>query len=413
MTADVRALGRAVVPDVHRALREGVDDGAFPGGTAAVFLKGRLVHLSATGDAQGAPARLPAHDGTLFDLASVTKLVATTSAAALLLARKAIALDEPVWRYFPPFGRVGKKAVTVRHLLAHSSGLPAWRPFFLKVMGDPGAAMLFAQPPVRGRALHNACRRGHAMVTDLAVTAALEAEPGARRVYSDLGFIVLGRLVEEVASARLDEFVRNEVLRPLRVEGASLASLAFRPLDDSVRELDVAATGLFRPREPAPGQEGQVPAPEGPPPAPRPGEVDDDNAFAMGGVAGHAGLFGEARDVAAFGAAVLQELAGAGRIAPAEVWEELCAPDPTPGSRRGLGFDMPSAQGSAAGARLAASRTVGHLGFTGCSLWIDRDRELSVALLTNRVHPTRANTLIQAFRPRFHDAVVEALEAET
>jgi CubicO group peptidase (beta-lactamase class C family) len=173
----------------------------------------------------------------------------------------------------------------------------------------------------------------------------------------------------------------------------------------------VVSTGVCRPREPAPGQESLVPAPDPSlPPDPRPGEVDDDNAFAMGGVAGHAGLFGTARELATLGNVILEELNGAHRLAPQDVWEELARPDPTPGSTRALGFDTPAPQDSSAGRHLAASRAIGHLGFTGTSLWIDLTRHLAIALLTNRVHPSRANTQIKAFRPAFHDAVVEALE---
>jgi CubicO group peptidase (beta-lactamase class C family) len=138
--------------------------------------------------------------------------------------------------------------------------------------------------------------------------------------------------------------------------------------------------------------------------------VDDDNAFAMGGVAGHAGLFGDARDVAGFGQVLLQELEGASRLAKPELWATFCRREGTAHSTRALGFDTPSREGSATGSRIARSRAVGHNGFTGTSLWIDLDRKLSIALLTNRVHPTRANEKIKIFRPIFHDAVLEALD---
>ena len=175
----------------------------------------------------------------------------------------------------------------------------------------------------------------------------------------------------------------------------------------------VASTGVFRPREPAPGQEKQVPAPpENAAPRPAPGEVDDDNAFAMGGVAGHAGLFGNACDVAAWGNAVLEGLSGAMRIAPSEVWETFCTLDPAPGSTRALGFDTPAPRDSSVGRYLGSSRAFGHLGFTGTSVWVDVRRGLSISLLTNRVHPARANVKIREFRARFHDTVVESLGLE-
>lgn len=387
-----------VVPAIAEALRRGVEEGACPGAAAAVFHRGALVHLSATGDARIVPTPAALHPDARFDLASLTKVVATTAAVALLVGRGRLELDAPAARYWP---ELPWEQVTLRHLLAHSSGLPAWKPFFLDVLRAPLARALFDGAPT-----HDACARGRAMLLEAVRGTALERAPGAQAVYSDLGFIALGHLVERVAGVRLDRFVAEQVHAPL-----GLRSLAFRPLDGPSSEWpQLAATGICRPREPAPGQERLLPAPDlSRPPAP-PGEVDDDNAFAMGGVAGHAGLFGDAHDVAAWGQAVLDELDGAARLAPAEVWRELVRRDATPGSSRALGFDTPSGENPAAGRALAGSRTIGHTGFTGTSLWIDLERRLAIALLTNRTHPSRANLRIAAFRPAFHDAVVAALE---
>jgi len=404
----VTPLARAVpvVPAVHQALRRGIDEEVFPGGATAVFLEGKLVHLSATGDAQLVPERDPLKADAHFDLASLTKVLATTAAAVMLVGRDQLGLDEPVVRYWPEFGRGGKKAVTIRHLLAHSSGLPAFKPYFLEVLKDAGAAQLFREES-GFRTRMTACRRGRAMVLDSVRAEALERTPGTQAVYSDLGFIALGKVLETIGGQRIDQLVSHDVHPPL-----GLKSLAFRPLDEHAREVaQLVATGVCRPREPAPGQEAILPAPD-PAQAPHvhPGEVDDDNAFAMGGVSGHAGLFGPARDVAAFGNAILEELDGAARLASKEVWVSFCRRDTTPGTTRALGFDTAAGEGAAAGALMAASQTIGHNGFTGTSLWIDLSRKLSIALLTNRTHPTRANLRIRAFRPAFHDAVVEALD---
>jgi CubicO group peptidase (beta-lactamase class C family) len=398
-----------VVPGIHQALRLGVDDGVFPGGAAAVFLDGALVHLSSTGDAQSVPARVAMRDDARFDLASLTKVLATTAAIAVLAARRTLDLDDRVTRFWTEFGRAGKSEVTIRQLLAHASGLPAWRPFFRNVQADPDGAALFAQGALDRESAQRAARRGTALVlADIARTP-LEGESGAQSVYSDLGFIALGRVVERAALEPLDLFVSREIFGALRLPTLGFLRLG-SPASGSVL---FPTTGVVRPREPARGQEPFVPAPApDAPPRPRPGEVDDDNAFAMGGVAGHAGLFGCARDVAAFGGAVLEELDGALRLAPGAVWENLAVPYVPAGGARALGFDLPSPLGPAAGRYLAASRTLGHNGFTGTSLWIDRDRSLAVALLTNRVHPRRGNERIRTFRPAFHDAVVEALGLE-
>ncbi len=394
------------VDAIGRALARGVDEGAFPGGAAAVFASGRLAHLSFAGRAQVVPSPIALRDGARFDLASLTKVLATTAATAVLASRGAIDLDDPAARLWPPFGRAGKSAVTIRELLAHASGLPAWRPFFLEALADPAAALLFGHPLPPPDACERAVRRSSEIVLARLAETALERPAGWRVAYSDLGFMALGRVIEQAAGEPLDDFTAREVFVRLR-----LPSLGFRRLGAPSREGALyPATGLFRPREPAPGQELLVPAPSpAASPEVRPGEVDDDNAFALGGVAGHAGLFGDARDVAAFGNAVLEELDGAGRLAPAPLWETLVAPFASAGGSRALGFDLPSPQGAAAGPRMARSRTFGHNGFTGTSLWVDRGRRLSVALLTNRVHPRRGNNAIKTFRPDFHDAVVEAL----
>jgi CubicO group peptidase (beta-lactamase class C family) len=406
--SDLRAPPAPTVDAIHRALARGVDEGAFPGGAAAVFFGGRLAHLSSAGRARVVPASIEMQVGARFDLASLTKVLATTSAIAVLAARGALALDDAASRLWPPFARAGKGAVTLRELLAHASGLPAWRPFFLEAKAHPAAAPLFADPLPAREACESAARHGAAVVLERLCEEPLEWPPGERTLYSDLGFMALGRAVEEAAGEALDLFTAREVFGALR-----LPSLGFCRVGAPLSSALYPSTGLFRPREPALGQEALVPAPGAEAGAkPRPGEVDDDNAFAMGGVAGHAGLFGDAHDVAAFGNAVLEELDGAGRLAPAPLWETLVAPFAPAGGGRALGFDLPSPHGAAAGAHLARSRTLGHNGFTGTSLWIDRHRRLSVALLTNRVHPRRGNEAIRAFRPVFHDAVVEALGLE-
>ena len=399
------ASRRAHLPEIHQALRRGVEEQAFPGGACAVIHQGRLVHLSSTGDAQVVPARVAMSDDAIFDLASLTKAVGTTIAAALLVHRKQLSLEDPVVRFLPAFGRNGKKAVTIRQLLAHTSGLPAFRPYFLELLADPTARALFAEAPTDRGQLLAACHRGATLIRSAIENEILERDPGAAAVYSDLGFITLGLVIEAVTKETLDRFVEREISAELK-----LPTLCYRPLAGP-RALGppLVATGVFRPREPAPGQEEIVPAPDASRRAEsRPGEVDDDNAYAMGGVSGHAGLFGSARDVATFGGLLLEELDGAMRLAPPTLWQSFIARDPTPGSTRTLGFDTPSV--ASCGRHLAASRGIGHLGFTGTSLWIDLERRLVVALLTNRVHPARANIKIRAFRPKFHDAVVEALD---
>lgn len=388
-------------------LREGVSNGGFPGASATVFHGERCVHEDACGVRWlGGPH---VDVATRFDLASLTKILATLPALLRLTELKELSLDDRLVRFWPSFGASEKTEITLRMLLLHTSGLPAWKPFFFDVFHIPEACVLLSKKPVKAE-LTLAIALGRDTILSNIAKTPLERPPFASAVYSDLGFIALGSVVERVTGMRFDDFVREEVHARLGIED----QLGFRPLDridaGSTMDLNIAATGLWRPREPAAGQEDLVPLPptDVERPAACPGEVDDDNAFAMGGVSGHAGLFGTARGVGFFGERVLEELDGAHRIASVELWREACQRDArTPGSTRALGFDTPSAEGSSAGPSMAGSCTVGHLGFTGTSLWIDLDRQLAITLLTNRVHPMRGNDAIKAFRPRFCEAAVE------
>jgi CubicO group peptidase (beta-lactamase class C family) len=372
-------------------LDEAAADGAFPCARAVVRWRGRTVFSGGVGGP------------TVFDLASLTKPLATTAVFLSLWAEGKLEPDTPLKRAFPesPLGRSG---ATVADLLAHKSGLPAFVPFFARVLaGEPRLLDADCPPAVR-----IAARR--AVVEQALATAPVEPRRTQAR-YSDVGFIVLGELLGVAAGVSLDALFAERVAAPLGL------TAAFRRLSFPVSPAgpEVAPTGTRRPREPAPGQEGLwSDLPEG---LARPGEVDDDNAWVMDGVAGHAGLFGTAEDVARFGQAVLDDLVGAGRIAPPSLWEVVLRRDATtPGSTRALGFDtrLPGdPEGTSAGRFLGATPpgAVGHLGFTGTSLWIDRARELVVALCTNRTALGRAETRIRELRPRFHDAVVEALRS--
>lgn len=385
-----------VTDPLQKLLDEGVAAGVFPCARAVVLRGGTRVFQ---GGAGGATAR------TVFDLASLTKAMGTTPLFLALWSEGKVEPETPVSRVFPE-SAVGRAGVTVGDLLTHRSGLPAFVPFFARVMRED--ARLFGQEcPPEFRA---AARRA---VVEQALATPPAEPPGTRTVYSDVGFIVLGELLSVVGGAPLDALFAERVAAPLGLAARfRRLSVVSGTADTDIAE--IAPTGAARPREPAPGQEGLW-APIDPRPS-RPGEVDDDNAWAMDGVAGHAGLFGTAADVAAFGQAVLAELAGAGRIAPRRLWTRALARDrEMPGSTRALGFDtrLPGdpSEGASAGRWIGdwPPGALGHLGFTGVSLWIDLARQLVVALCTNRTALGRAETRIRVFRPRFHDAVVEAL----
>jgi CubicO group peptidase (beta-lactamase class C family) len=323
--------------------------------------------------------------------------MATTTLVAQLAAEGALSLEDRAAARLPGFGQGGKEAVTIRQLLAHSSGLPRWRPYFELAAADAVARAAFLPPGERPpwRALAGPFARGRELVRSAVLAEPLEHAPGERAVYCDPGFLALGFLLEEVSGGPLARLAERRVFGPL-----GLTSTFF--LDGLAPDAALArASGReFVPTERCEHRH-EV----------NQGAVNDDNAWAMGGAAGHAGVFSTALDVAALGQAWLDALCGRRSIVPADAAEEFARRDPTPGTTRALGWDTPSAEGSSLGTRLGRRGwgAIGHLGFTGTSLWIDRNREVVVALLTNRIHPSRENELIRAFRPRFHDAVAEAL----
>ncbi|HEY1909018.1 MAG TPA: serine hydrolase domain-containing protein [Myxococcaceae bacterium] len=377
--------------ELQALLEAGVRDRVFPAAQASVFHQGREVGRAAVGAGVDTP----------FDLASLTKVLCTAPAFVTLWAEGKVGPSTPVSRWIDG-SPLAKHGATLGDLLAHRSGLPAWVPFF--------AVVLHTVPELRRADCAPSIRRSvRSEVRDAAARSPLEAPPETRTLYSDVGFLLAGEMLAEAAGTPLDA-LHGRLSATLGV-ATHFHRLSTRSRDDrdpcGGRWDSLPPTGALRPRPPAPGQENRW---ESLPSEPsRPGEVDDDNAWVMDGVSGHAGLFGTATEVARFGQRVLEELDGAGRLAPAALWERVVTP--TAGGARGLGFDTPSGEPSSAGRLLGRTPPggFGHLGHTGTSLWVDRARRLSVALLTNRTALGRENLRIQAFRPAFHDTVLQAL----
>lgn len=303
---------------------------------------------------------------TIFDLASLTKVIATGAIAMRQVDAGALDLDEPIHRWFPEWQGRDRADVTVRDLLEHASGLPAWLPLYRE-------------------------RRGPAEFAHAICHAPLAYAPRTASLYSDLGFILLGLLLEAIAIRPLDALLA-EVLPP---PAPGTDPMCFRPPAE------------WNPRT-APTQthddRGSIAA----------GDVDDTNAWALGGVAGHAGLFGTAAAVGRFARAMLAALdaarSSAGGLAEPATVRRFLSPSAVPGSSRALAWDRMRPT-SSCGSRMSAS-AVGHTGFSGTSLWIDPERRVYVVLLTNRVYPKATDVEpIQALRRAVHDAVFDALFA--
>jgi serine-type D-Ala-D-Ala carboxypeptidase len=328
-----------------------------------VLVDGKVLALDGVGRFTYEPDSPSVAPGAIYDLASVTKVIATTAAAMLLYDRQLLDLDQPLGEVLPGFV-IGMESprtrcrVTFRTLLAHSSGLPAY-------------ARLF-ETAATATAMLEACLR-----------MPLEAAPGTRSEYSDIGFILLGKALEVLAREPLDVFCSREIFTPL-----GMATTRYRP-PRSWRDFippTVNDTAL----------RGRIIQ----------GEVHDENCFVLGGVSGHAGAFSGALDVLRFAGCILADgrLSDNQPLFQAETVRLFATRQSPPlGSSRALGWDTPSGE-SSSGHHFSAN-SVGHLGYTGTSLWIDRESRLTVVLLTNRTWPDRASQAIRTVRPAFHDAV--------
>ena len=354
-------------------LRSGIAEHAFPGASVAITHQGKLIANKGLGHFTYDPGSPAIAADTVYDLASVTKVVATTAACMILYERGLLKLEQPLVELLPEFAALPqnlgsqilgsqnndarRQQITLRMLLAHSSGLPAYLKFF--------------------QTAHN-----KEELLQQALHVPLIADPGSRAEYSDIGFILLGQVLEQLSGQPLDKFCQAEIFAKL-----GLAHTTFNPPASQKRFIPPTEDDrTFRHRLIQ-------------------GEVNDENDSVMGGVAGHAGCFSTAADVSEFAHCML--LGGTPLVS--KPTQELFTrrEDFPPGTSHALGWDTPS-QPSQSG-KYFSSRAYGHLGYTGTSLWIDPDRQLSVTLLTNRTWPDRSPQSIKQVRPAFHDAVVEAL----
>jgi CubicO group peptidase (beta-lactamase class C family) len=346
----------------HQFLGASVDSGAFPGGVLLVGMNGRVAYTTTAGH-YGVDDPRPVSDSTIYDLASLTKVIGLTTGVMILVNEGKLDIDRPVQAYVPAFRGAGKERVLVRHLLTHSSGLPAWRPIY-QLAADRQSAL------------------------DSINATPLDTTPGTRFVYSDLGAIVLAEAVEAITQEPLDRFLDRRVFQPLGMRDT-------RYLPPAAWHSRIAPTE----KDPWRGHELV-------------GEVHDENAARLGGVSGHAGLFSTAPDLARFAAWLLDAYRGRlGPNAPIRLPAALVRTFVTrqglpAGSSRALGWDTFDCGGS--GGHQLSAASFGHTGFTGTSIWLDPERDLFIILLTNRVNPNRSNNAIRHVRTAVADLVVKA-----
>ena len=370
--------------EVELAFNEAVEREVIPGAAIVVRKGGVVVFEGAFGYRTLQPEPSTMRLDTVFDLSSLTKPLATTIAIMMLVRDAKLRLEERVTRFFHNFGVYGKSHVIFRQLLAHCSGLAAWRPYFQQIV----------EIEKNGKVNFMASRGAKEFVYDEIHRERPEYAPGSKTLYSDLNFILLGEVVEQVAGVALNRFCRDKIFRPLSLRATDFIDIS----QNRTRRLEPVRE-MFAPTSFCPLRKRWLI-----------GEVDDENAYAMGGVAGHAGLFAPVQEVDRLANELLRCYGGKSDLIPQRIVREFWSRDKAvTGSTWALGWDTPSVEYSSSGHHFSPA-AIGHLGFTGTSIWIEPEREIIITLLTNRVHPRRDNQAIRDLRPRIHDLVMQVLD---
>jgi len=349
----------------------GLKQKVYPGAVLLVAKEGEIAFFHAVGSRAVIPERLPMEKDTIFDLASLTKPLATTLAVMKLVDGGLLEIDAPLSSLIQPFPWQDKAHISPRLLLNHASGLADWRPFYEELVQLP--------PEQRKPALRR-----------LILEEPLSCEPKTVSLYSDLGFMLLEWIVESIAGKDLSSFLETRLYQPLGLNTLYL---------DQIAAQRTHRKELYAATEDCPWRKGIVQ-----------GHVHDENAFALGGYSGHAGLFGTAKDILTI-TTMLVNLYHGERSALLEektVRTFFARQELITGSTWSLGWDTPSKENSSSG-HYFGPKSIGHTGFTGTSIWIDLKKHVTVIFLTNRVHPTRSNQKIKGFRPELHDLIMREL----
>ena len=345
---------------VDRLMISAVSDSIFPGAVLLFGVDDKILYNKSFGHYTYDKTSKPISVNSIFDLASVSKVVGTTSAAMILVDEGKLNLDERVIKYLPEFNNNGKEKITIRNLLVHNSGLAAFKKYYDE----------FSTP--------------EEVVNDI-MNLELTYEPGTKYVYSDLGMVTLQKVIERITGKSLDDFLEENLFQPL-----GMNSTMYNPSNDIKQNcVPTELDDFWRMRL-------------------LQGEVHDERAFMLNGVAGHAGLFSTAEDLSKFVRMLLNDGKSNGeKIISKNIISEWTTKQ-SDQSDRALGWDTRSEENSSSGKYFSMS-SFGHTGYTGTSIWIDKENKLFVILLTNRVHPTRKNRKIIKFRPIIHDAIFQSL----
>lgn len=344
---------------VELLIKNSIADSVFPGAVLLIWKQGKIIFEEPFGQLTYDDSSAEVTTSTIYDLASLTKVIATTNAAMICVDRNLFSINDKVTKYIPAFAANGKEEITIKNLLMHNSGLPAFKKYYT-MYNSPGEVL-----------------------NDI-YSSSLVYKTGTKTIYSDLGMITLGKIIEKVTGKRLDVFCSEEIFKPLEMNDTY-----FNP--PSLLRYRIAPTefdNYWRKRLLI-------------------GEVHDETASLLNGVAGHAGLFSTAGDISKVLQMLLQKgVYNGNRIIDSSTVKSFTS---RRSNGRGLGWDMKSPTGSSAG-DLFSDKSYGHTGFTGTSVWTDPERDLFAVFLTNRVYPTRDNNKIIKIRPELHNMIIKAAE---
>ncbi|MFC1495340.1 serine hydrolase domain-containing protein [Thermodesulfobacteriota bacterium] len=352
---------------ISALLEYGTGEGVFPGAVLLVASGGKIEFIKETGFLTASDSAIKVKKDTIFDLASLTKPVATTLAIMGLIDKNIIDLDQSISDYLPVSLKDEKKHITVRLLLNHSAGLVDWKPFYLDLIKSP-------------------LEKRKDVLRKMILDEPLKYLPGKDSEYSDLGFMLLEWIIEQSTGKKMDQYLSEEYFKPLKLKQSFFSMGA--PLFSKDK---------IAPTENCPWRKKVIH-----------GEVHDENAFALGGYSGHSGLFGDVYDLFI----IMDMLRGhfildrSDFFKPEILKKFFKRQDIAKNSTWALGWDTPSPGASSSG-KYFSENSIGHLGFTGASIWMDLDKDMLVIFLCNRVHPSRDNIRIRSFRPKLHDTVME------
>ncbi len=355
---------------IDKMFEEAIEQGIFPGAVIAVANTKKTLLKSAYGLAEKIPVQRKTTFKTYYDIASLTKPLCTTMLCMILTEKGLFDPDMPASKFITPWKKEPHSKILLRHLLQHTSGLPAYKPYYENFLPK----LLEGESPEEIR---------KALVYRI-VKESLETEPGTLKTYSDLGFILLGEILEKITQKPLEKLFQELIAKPL-----GLSHTFFIPLGGKNKlplRTEYASTSRC-------GLRRKILA----------GEVEDEHAWILRGVAGHAGLFSNISDLMKISDEILKIESDRSKLLKRSTFRRFVDSKPS------MGWDTPSPQGSQAGSFFIQKETIGHLGFTGCSIWIDLGRKFYVILLSNRVHPNRYNEGIKEFRPKIHDLLLKGL----